>query len=330
LKIRTKDVARIANVSTATVSRVINGSPNVSEKTRQRVLMAIESLNYKPDIFAKNLAKKRFYEIGIGCPDEVFRGIESSEYQFYVKVFEGIQDYFSRKKCNYSIFPFSMLNERDGVEEKDGFLLVGGGISEGIIEKFQDIGKPFVLVDQFISGYDVDCVISNGFDGEYKLIKRFLKTGYRKIIYIHNVAKHFSYEQRMIGYRRAMREKSLEPVIYDFAEGQDLKLILKRILDDNKELELIAVFEDRYAIDVIEYLKELGKKVPEEIGVLGFDNIISSTSCQPSLTTVHVPKEEMGSLAAKRLFDLLNKEDISPVQISLFTKVLMRKSAKLR
>ncbi|WP_053001210.1 LacI family DNA-binding transcriptional regulator [Kosmotoga pacifica] len=330
MKIRTKDVARIANVSTATVSRVINGSPNVSEKTRQRVLMAIESLNYKPDVFAKNLAKKRFYEIGIGCPDEVFKGIESSEYQFYVKVFEGIQDYFSRKKCNYSIFPFSMMNERDGIEAKDGFLLVGGGISEEIIEKFQKIGKPFVLVDQFISGYDVDCVISNGFDGEYKLIKAFLEKGYRRIAYIHNTAKHFSYEQRMIGYRRAMNEKGLLPIVYDFEEGQDLKLLLKRILNDNKDAELIAVFEDRYAIETIEYLRELGKKVPEDLGVLGFDNIMSSISCQPPLTTVHVPKEEMGSLAAKRLFDLLNKEDISPVQISLFTKVLIRESTQFR
>lgn len=330
MKIRTKDVARIANVSTATVSRVINGSPNVSEKTRQRVLMAIESLNYKPDFFAKNLAKKRFYEIGIGCPDEVFRGIESSEYQFYVKVFEGIQDYFSRKKCNYSIFPFNMMNEKNGFEEKDGFLLVGGGISGEIIEKFQDIGKPFVLVDQFISGYDVDCVISNGFDGEYKLIKSFLESGYKKIVYIHNIARHFSYEQRMIGYRRAMIEKALKPIIYEFSEDQDLKLLLKKILDENKKIEIIAVFEDRYAINVIKHLKELGKKVPEEIGVLGFDNIASSASCKPPLTTVHVPKEEMGSLAAKRLFDLLNKEDINPIQISLFTKILLRKSAWLR
>jgi len=329
LKVRTKDIARIANVSTATVSRVLNGSPNVSEKTRQKVLMAIESLDYTPDLFAKNLAKKRYWEIGIGCTDEVFRGIESRDYQFYLKVIEGIQKYFSRKKCNFTIFSVDSKNLEENIKGKQGFLLVGGGVTKKTIDFFQSIGKPVVLVDQYIYGYEIDCVVSNGFYGEYKLIKYFLDKGYRSIAYLFDTATHFSYEQRRLGYEKAMYEKGYTPLVYPFNEKSNMLEITKRILEEHPEVEAIATCEDRVALKVIECLKALGKRVPDDVGVMGFDDIESAETSNPALTTVNVFKEEMGSLAAKRLFDLLNNEDIRPTQISLFTNIVIRDSVKL-
>ncbi|KLO24599.1 LacI family DNA-binding transcriptional regulator [Marinitoga sp. 1155] len=323
--ITTKDIAKIANVSIATVSRVLNNNPNVSEKTRKKVIMAIKSLGYEPNLFAKNLAKKNKWNIGIGCTDEVFDGLHNSENNFYVPIMSGVKDYFSKLKSNLFIFSIEDKKLNISFDEIDGFMLVGGGLKKEDIEYFLNYNKPVVVVDEYIWGLDVDSIVSNGFLGTYNIVKTFLNKGYKKIVYFHYKEEHYSFEQRKLGYEKALIEIGLTPKIYSFTEVSDLKKLTLNVAKEKPEI--IVTSKDLCAIEIMKILEKNNYKIPEDIGVIGFDDL--NVAEQFQLTTVRVPREEMGNLAAGRLFNLMNGINPHPIMISLFTKPIIRKSVKL-
>ncbi|SHE31602.1 transcriptional regulator, LacI family [Marinitoga hydrogenitolerans DSM 16785] len=323
--ITTKDIAKIANVSIATVSRVLNNNPNVSEKTRKKVIMAIESLGYEPNLFAKNLAKKNKWNIAIGCTEEVFEGFKDSKNNFYLPIMSGIKEYFSKIKAEIFIFSIEDKKLNISFNDVDGFLLVGGGLKKEDIEFFLKYKKPVVVVDEYVWGLDVDSIVSNGFLGTYNIVRFFLEKGYKKIVYFHFKEKHYSFEQRKLGYEKALLEKDLIPKIYSFQDITDLKNLTKNVMKEKPEI--IVTSKDLCAIEIMNILNENKYKIPDDVGVIGFDDLKISEDFQ--LTTVRVPREEMGNLAAGRLFDLVNGVNPHPIVISLFTKPIIRKSVKI-
>jgi LacI family transcriptional regulator len=161
LSAKLSDVARLAEVSTATVSRVLNKSGYVSKKAREKVLSAIEELEYKPSKVASYLASRKLdFNIGIVAGRRLFKILSSKSDQFYTIVLNGIEEFFLNNNMRGEL-----VSTDEFSNSFDGYLMIGGEISEKDVRMVKEGGKPVVLVDQYLAGVKVDCVVSDGYDG---------------------------------------------------------------------------------------------------------------------------------------------------------------------
>jgi len=319
-----EDVAKEAGVSIATVSRVINNLGNVSEKTKMKVWRAVKKLNYKPKILASALARHRGkFLVGI-CESERLKDMEKQKilpefYSVILTSLEKVGEEYGIKFCK-----MDLLSPGDC----DGYVLVGGDTNKEIINEYRIKRKPFILLDHYIPGEKVDCIVTNGYDGAYYATRYLIEKGLRKIFHIHGPLNSYGFRGRFEGYTTAMKEAGLLPKYYEYDDVKDnMEDVIEFMLRKNEKPEAIFASNDITAMRVIRELKKRDIKIPEEVSVIGFDDIISARDFNPPLTTLKVFKDEMGSLAAKRIYELLIGHDIHPVTISLFTKFIKRRSS---
>lgn len=326
MTVKIKDVAKLAKVSTATVSRVLNNSGYVSPKTKERVLKAIEELEYQPTKIARLLARKNTsFRVALVAGEWVRRSIISESDEFYVVVFKAIEDFAKAHKIKIQIS--SPENSRY-LNEIDGFLLVGGEITYEIAKKFKSTGKPVVLVDQYIPGLRIDSVITNGFDGTLYATNYLISKGLRKIVMVHGSLTHFSFRDRFNGYKTAMEQNGFLPKSYEFNEAKDnMSMIIDIMLQTYGKPDAILGSNDTAALKAMEELQKRGFKIPDDISIVGFDDILSASTSNPRLTTLKIFKYELGSIAIRRLFNLMMGEEKYPVKISLFTEFVKRESS---
>ncbi|KAF2956710.1 LacI family DNA-binding transcriptional regulator [Marinitoga sp. 38H-ov] len=323
-----EDVAKLAGTSIATVSRVINNKGKVSEKTKIKVLKAIEELNYKPSSQAKHLAKVKYgFKIGVLFSDRIKNILEKNknefgEMDFYSTVLEGIYDGAKENKSKIRLFTFNeyLKSEKDC----DGILIIG---SDKIPDEILNSNINIVLVDNYIVGRKINAVISNGFDGAYYVIDKMIKRNYKKIVHVHGPLEFYGFRRRYEGYKLAMKKNNLLPITYEVAENQEsINYIINLIL--SKKPEIIFASNDPIAIMILNALKSKNVKVPNEIQIIGFDDIVFSSTIEPSLSTVKVFKYEMGNVAFERVIDLINGKNMHPYVTSLFTEFIERNSTK--
>ncbi|MFO7882549.1 MAG: LacI family DNA-binding transcriptional regulator [Kosmotogaceae bacterium] len=318
-----KDVAKLACVSTATVSRIINNKGYVSEKTKKKVIKAINELNYLPTKTARFLAKKgHTYNVAIISGERVLNSISSHPDEFYTVVVKGITDFAKKHRLNTH---FMKMEETEYIY--DGYLLLGGEITNDYIKELKAAQKPIILVDQYIPGLKIDCVISDGYDGAVYGIEYLIQKDLKKIVAIHGPLSHFGFKDRYDGYIAAMEKHGLLPKTYEYDEiGDNMSTLIGMIIRSYGKPEAIFGTNDTAAIRAMEELQKRHYKIPEDISIMGFDDIISATSVTPSLTTLKIFKYELGSVAARRLFTLLMGEEEHPIKTSLFTHFIKRES----
>jgi LacI family transcriptional regulator len=318
-----KDVAKLAGVSTATVSRIINNKGYVSEKTKKKVIKAINELNYLPAKTARFLAKKgHTYNVAIISGERVLNSISSHPDEFYTIVVKGITDFAKKHRLNTH---FMKMEEVEYIY--DGYLLLGGEITDDYIKVLKTSRKPIILVDQYIPGLKIDCVISDGYDGAVYGIEYLIQKGLKKIVAIHGPLSHFGFKDRYDGYISAMEKNGLLPRTYEYDEiGDNMSTLIDMIIRTYGKPEAIFGTNDTAAIRAMEELKKRKFKIPEDISIMGFDDIVSATSVSPSLTTLKIFKYELGSVAARRIFTLLMGEEEHPIKTSLFTHFIKRES----
>nr|WP_250879991.1 substrate-binding domain-containing protein [Thermosipho sp. 1244] len=212
--------------------------------------------------------------------------------------------------------------------ECDGYILVGGDTTKETVKYYKDIKKPFLLLDHYIPGEKVNCIVTNGYDGAYYATNYLIKKGFRRIFHIHGPLNSYGFKGRFEGYTTAMHQANLLPKYYEYDDVKDnMEDVIEFMLKKDGIPEAIFASNDITAMRVIRELKKRNFKIPEDVSIIGFDDILSAKEFEPSLTTLKVFKDEMGSLAAKRMYELLIGHDTHPVMISLFTKFIKRKSS---
>lgn len=320
------DVARLSGVSTATVSRVINESGYVSTKTREAVTKAIEELNYRPMKAASYLASRRLsFKIGVVTSERILRFTSTEPDEFYSVALSGIKEYLAPNNCSIEMLHTSNTSS---IKDFDGFLLMGGEITRELTRKIKATGKPLVLVDQYIPGIKVDCVISDGYDGAHYAVDYLLGNSLRKIVHIHGPLSHFGFKDRYDGYVAAMERRRYLPKTYEYDEQNDnMEAIVDLMLKSYGVPEAVFGANDTIAIRALEVLKKRSLSIPDDVSVVGFDDIVSASFCNPPLTTLKIFKHEMGTMAARRIYNLLMREDTHPVKIMLFTEFVRRDSS---
>ncbi|HLR36129.1 MAG TPA: LacI family DNA-binding transcriptional regulator [Tissierellales bacterium] len=323
-----KRIAEIAKVSTATVSKVINGKDqHISDATRQRVLEIVEREGYIPNGVAKSLKTRRTKTIGIIMPDVMNL--------FFSELTRGAED--AAEKKGYSVIICNSDN-KETKEEKYLYILqekmVDGIImtaSEGSIKKsMEKFNIPMVLVDRDIDiNKKVGRITVDNEQGAYNATSYLIKKGCKNIGFISSDNKNKPSAERLKGYKNSLLDNGLKI--------EDEKIFLKRYTIDSGYMGAITLLKqskidglccgnDLIAIGAIKALKEKKIKVPEEVRVIGFDDIHISKYLDPSLTTMKQPIYNIGMEAVNMLISIINKEDISLTKV-LKTELIERGSA---
>lgn len=337
------DVAKRAKVSKTTVWRVINNEPNVKEETRMAVINAIKELNYEPVIpsmFAKG-SETESRCIGFFVDSSLSR---LSYDPFYSKVLNGVC--VECEKQGYEV-KFLMRNDKDYDEAVSTIMqsnlraLILLETTEEFVRKILNEKIHVVIVNDYIPGYDVPLVLIDDFGGARKAVEYLVRLGHRRIGFIggfyssRGVVPN-SFKERLMGYEFVLRENGIEIDPDIIVMNVDLELeppgikagyLGAKELLSRRKLDAIFAANDLLAIGVTHYAADAGINVPEDLSIVGFDNINSSEHLVPTLTTVNVLKEKMGMSAVKKCVSLINGEESIEDPISrVSTKLIVRNS----
>lgn len=320
-----KEVARRAAVSPATVSKVLTDTPYVSEETRMRVLKAIEELGYVPNFAARALSKKLTYNIGVIFP-HLYGRLFSDPYT--LTILEGIEEVCTNKEYNLLVStPRIPLQESQQYHRfvRSGYLdgLIGLQLlpDDPVFTTGDHFNYPCVSIGYHTATSDQNAIYSDNFSGAKAMANYILGLGHRDlaIISVKDSAATGA-AQRHAGYQRAIEENGIDfnsiPNVqgdFSFESGYSAAAAL---LSLRKHPTAMLCFNDRMAMGAIQCLQATGLRVPDDITVVGFDNIPGTEYFNPPLTTVAQPSREMGRRAAELLFELITAKSR---QKSLFT-----------
>jgi len=329
------DVAREAKVSVFTVSTVINKRGQVSPPLQRRVDAAIQKLNYRPNLLARGLAKSRTHTIGIVVPD--------ISNPFFPLVVRGVEDV--TQKHGYSVLLCNSDDRHDKEElylelllskRVDGILLckAPGAINSRLRQALSDARIPIVLLDRTCPSLSKDAVATDDQRGAFEAVSHLARLGYRKIALVGGPLNVSSGRARWRGYRRALKENGLR---YD----SDLVFEGNYRIDSGYRAGLALLPRRPEAVFVANYLmtvgfmkaaQELGMRCPEDFGLVSVDDFPWLGCFQPRLSTVDLPKYEMGAVAAELLLDRLSGKRVPMGLRRLAPQLLVRESCgfKLR
>lgn len=326
-----KDVAERAGVSIATVSHVINKTRYVSEELQARVRQAMEELGYQPNAIARSLRRKETHTIGLIIPDnsnpffaEVARGIEDFGFQNGYSVILCNSDGDLKKELAY----IGVLTSK----RVDGIVFIAATAKAEHIKPF--LGEiPLVIVDRKMPDLEADSVLVDNFGGGYAATRHLIDLGHRKIGCITGPPDLAPSADRVAGYKQALKDHGLQPLDELIVEGdfryQSGNEGMRRLLDLEPPPTAVFACNDVMAIGAMKAAQDQGLRVPEDIAIVGFDDITLASFTNPTLTSVKQPKYEMGKIALELLFQRISSSDLQGRQeIILDTTLVVRESTR--
>ena len=328
-----KDVAKEAGVSVTMASRVLGNYGYFSEETKSKVLKAAEKLNYKPNIIARGLRVRETKAIGVIISDvlsffftTLVRGIEDVANQSGYSVILCNSDEDPKKERSY----LSALYER-GV---DGLIVSPSTGNYSYLKKLSRGGMPLVLVDRKIRGLAVPTVIVDNEAGSYEAVNYLISSGHRRIGIITGLKGVTTSEERLAGYKRALKENGLpvdEKLIKegDYRREKAKEAALEFLRMKNPPTALFVCNEPMTSGALLA-LREKKVKIPEQMAIIGFDDPVWAPLTEPALSTVSQPSYAMGTLACQTLLKEIRqtgRTKISPEDIILKPKLIIRESS---
>ncbi len=333
-RVTIKDIAKHANVSIATVSYVMNDSKYVSPELTKRVLDAIDELGYSPDDNARSLRSKRTSTIGLIVPD--------NSNPFFAEIAKGVED--AGFDAGYTVI---LCNSNSMVERERAYLdVLQSKRVDGIIlfSTVTDIEQVQTVIKRGISttifyrdadGLDVDTFVLDNLSAGYQATKHLIELGHRSIACIKPLSATNPSAQRVNGYIQALEEHNLPWYEALIPQGNNLvsggEQATQMLLQGDHQFSAIFACNDAMAIGAMRALRDVGYRVPDDVSVVGFDDIILASYTNPPLTTIASPKYEAGCLAVEHLLDRIGgKYDGGPRKFLLETKLVARNSTALK
>ncbi len=331
-----KDISKQLGVSVTTVSRAITGQGRVSPRTRRQVLEKASELGYEIKPASGN--EKVNQSICI-----VFNSRLQSlpADPFYGTVMVGVES--ECQKYGHKVFFQTISNPHDKslwelhyTGQLDGLILVGADVYPEIARQAQAQGIPVVLVDNWEPDMSVNCVVTDNRGGIMRLVNYLVSQGHERIGFIGGPLSHRSLQERYDGYRAALRENGIThsrdwswlhsesgPQVEQGQEG------LHALLDRGMPVTAVITDNDSTAVGVLRACEAAGIRVPDDLSLVGFDNVELSEHVTPPLTTVNIHQRQMGAMAARRLHELMEGRDADvPLRITLGTELIIRRSVK--
>jgi LacI family transcriptional regulator len=327
------DIAKKAGVSRSTVSRVINDQPNVRSEVRKRVWRVIEETGYQPNPAARSLASQRTGIIGLVIP----RSVQSLFTDpFFPRITQGIT-----QACNQHDYTLSLFLLHTEEEEKklypritrpglmDGVIVQVGHMDDDLIPRLAEtMGTPFVVAGRPVSAPSTSYVDVDNVTGSCNAVLHLVRSGYTRIGTITGPLTTATGVDRLEGYRNALNQRGLTINDLLIAEGDFTDasgyFAAKRLLQHNPEALYVA--SDMMAIGALRAIRECGLSVPEDIAVIGFDDIPAAAISDPPLTTVRQPVRRIGMQLVESLLDIIENGNEPPRCVVFDTKLVIRAS----
>ena len=325
------DVAREAGVSYATVSRVINNEVYVKAETRQRVTEALTKMGYVGNRQARSLRGGRSHTIGLLVPD-----LSTS---YVGEIARGIGDELIKQQYDLMLYTTHWREQSEASHVAtltqgmvDGLLLVLPRSPQSYVERLRALRFPYVLIDH----QGIDCegaaVGAANLAGGYEGTKHLIELGHRRIGFITGDIRLGCSQERLQGYRNAMREANLCVDERWIIEGNFLQPsgyhAGTKLLQLAERPTAIFASNDIMAIGVMEAVRERGLRIPDDVSIVGFDDIPQAANMHPTLTTVHQPLEDMGRVATQLLFEYMADIDLAEKRVVLPTHLVVRNSCR--
>ncbi|XEC92514.1 LacI family DNA-binding transcriptional regulator [Paenibacillus tarimensis] len=330
-----KDIAKAAGVSFTTVSRALNGYNDVNEETRKKIVRIANELGYSPNIAARSLISKKTKTLGL-----LLSGITRSSIKDNIafEILCGMND--RAGELDYDLVLFNTTSQKQKMKSYkslcmergvDGVIIMGIRLDDPYLQEIVQSSIPCVLIDIPINEKNVGSVSTDNVSGSYTAIEHLIRKGHKNIGMINGHAQAYVSVKRLEGYRLALEENNLvfrEEYVADgsFAESGGFENAIK-LLSKHPEITAIFCASDLMAIGAMQGLKSMGKTVPDDVSIIGFDNIGLSSYCTPSLTTMNQNKYDMGYRSAQMLIDMLEGRHVHP-HISLHAELVERNSVR--
>lgn len=327
-----KDVAKLANVATSTVSRVIANNPKISESTKNKVYEAMKELNYQPNAIARSLANKSTKTLGLILPNTDKDLFINS---FFVQTMRGISHY-AQKKGYYIMYAYSD-NEDEEVEVikkfisskwVDGIILTTARSDDKCISYLKKGNHPFVVIGK-PEDNDTLWVDNDNINAMYNVVNYLIKKGNRNIAFIGGPHELNVTRNRLEGYKIALEENDIDIDENKIIEESDFTELrgfeaMKKILSHTVP-DAVVTTDDLIAFGVMKATKDIKDK---NISIVGFNNTLLADYKTPSLTSVDINSEKLGYFAAKLLIDKLENKEIRTTNYIVDTELVERESTK--
>lgn len=329
MKVTLRDIAARTGYSVNTVSHALAGKTDISEATRAEIARIATEMGYIRNSAASGLRSGRSRTIALILPDVAN--------PHFIIVFRGIEAFFRQK--GYTVFVLN-TDEDPRIEEAaiqaalaqnaDGILLCPAIGGEANIAYLRRTGVPFCLIGRKAEDADTDFVVCDDIEGGYLAASHLLSMGHRRIAYFDGDARISASRERLLGCRRALAEKGLElpdthVLPLSVKTGQN-RTRMRAFLENHPDLTALITFSDLLAFEAICVLEEMGKRVPDHISIVGFDNICTDFPLSPPLSSVSVSKKAMATASAELLWERIEGRTPAEHQIVLPTKLIQRKT----
>ncbi|AGK55230.1 catabolite control protein A [Bacillus sp. 1NLA3E] len=326
------DVAREANVSMATVSRVVNGNPNVKPATRKKVVEVIERLGYRPNAVARGLASKKTTTVGVIIPD-----IAST---FFADLARGIEDIATMYKYNIILSnsdqnkdkEFHLLNTMLG-KQVDGIVFMSGNVTPEHVVEFEKSPVPIVLAGSIEETEKIPSVNIDYEQAAYDVTKFFIDKGHKHIAFVIGpLHEPINRIKKLSGYKRALADAGIEYLEGLVIEGDDTYdsgiEALEKLMEVPDRPTAIFVGSDEMALGVVHGAEDKGFTIPNDFEVVSSDNTRLTLMVRPQLTTVVQPLYDIGAVAMRLLTKLMNKEKTTNHTVVLPHRIEERNSTR--
>ena len=329
-----KDVAKMAGVSTTTVSHVINKTRFVAKETEEAVMQAIKSLKYSPSAVARSLKVNTTKSIGMI--------VTTSESPYFAEIIHAVEDHCYRQGyslflCNTQNDPEKIKNHVEMLTKKrvDGLLVMCSEYTQHSLDVLSGFSSVPMVVMDWGPNADTDIIEDNSFNGGYIATKHLIDCGHKAIGLIAGELDKTTARTRYEGFVKAMNEANLPIhenwIMEGFFEPEDGYECMNRILVQDNLPTAVFCCNDVMALGAISAITEKGLRVPDDISIIGYDNIHSSRFYAPPLTTIHQSKSRLGAQAVNLLFErIANKDNDSHEKhrIAIHPELVLRKSVR--
>ena len=323
-----KDIARLAQVSTSTVSHVINGSRFVSDEIREKVMRIVAELNYTPSAVARSLKVRETKTIGLL--------VTATNNPFFAEVMAGVEQYCQKNQYNLIIATTGVDAKRLQQnlqtlmhKQVDGLLLMCGD------SRFQadielTISLPLVVMDWWFTELNADKILENSALGGYLATKALIDAGHRKIGIITGNLKKSVAQNRLQGYKNALSEAkiALNPhwIVESHFDFEGGVLGIQSLLTQSSRPTAVFCCSDTIAVGAYQAIQQQGLRIPQDLSIMGYDDIELARYLSPPLSTICQPKAELGKLAVEALLQRIKNPNENYLTLVLEPTCVLRES----
>ncbi|MBE2222270.1 MAG: LacI family DNA-binding transcriptional regulator [Anaerolineae bacterium] len=325
-------IGELAGVSRATVSRVVNDSPGVRDEVRERVLAVIQETGYQPHSAARSLASNRMDLISLVIPTST-QSLFTDPY--FPRLIQGVTQSCNENNITMSLFMLHSEDEEERLYPRvlnrgyvDGVILASFDRADPLVARLEQNKMPFIMIGRPEESSNASYIDVNNEAGAYAAVTHLVRQGKTRIATITGRQDISSGKDRLAGYKRALIERGLsvdENLIVNgrFNELEAYNAMLKLL---PHQPDAVFVASDGMAYGVLRALRQANISVPDEIAVVGFDDLPSSATSDPPLTTIRQPIRRMGAMAVDMLLDIINEGIDPPRRVVLPTELIVRQT----